>query len=360
MAMPFSVICLRLCRPHDSGPGTGQHRGGVSIRRRDFLLALVAAGLVRPSLGQQQRLPLLAILSPASRNAQVLGFVNRPFKEALVKLGYEPGQTIEIVERFADNDETRLPALAAELVALQPRVLFTNTSAAAAAVAAATRTIPIVVGPAGESVLMELAGGSLARPTTNVTGFVLTSAAIDTKGIAMLIEAVPAARRIGLLVNPRNPGMTAYPSPQNAALSGSSVTFVRLEATGVSDIDAALGKASAQRIDALFVLDDSHLAANPDVRERVLRFARGARIPVASSHLTYARDGALLAMGPSIPVIAARAAGYVAKIIEGARPADLPIELPSTFTTIVNLRTAKALGLTIPQSLRTRADEIIE
>lgn len=360
MAMPFSVICLRLCRPHDSGPGTGQHRGGVSIRRRDFLLALVAAGLVRPSLGQQQRLPLLAILSPASRNAQVLGFVNRPFKEALVKLGYEPGQTIEIVERFADNDETRLPALAAELVALQPRVLFTNTSAAAAAVAAATRTIPIVVGPAGESVLMELAGGSLARPTTNVTGFVLTSAAIDTKGIAMLIEAVPAARRIGLLVNPRNPGMTAYPSPQNAALSGSSVTFVRLEATGVSDIDAALGKASAQRIDALFVPDDSHLAANPDVRERVLRFARGARVPVASSHLTYARDGALLAMGPSIPVIAARAAGYVAKIIEGARPADLPIELPSTFTIIVNLRAAKSLSLTIPQSLRTRADEVIE
>ncbi|MET0163472.1 MAG: ABC transporter substrate binding protein [Vicinamibacterales bacterium] len=174
----------------------------------------------------------MAILSPASRNAQVLGFVNRPFKEALAKLGYEPGQTIEIVERFADNDETRLPALAAELVALQPRVLFTNTSAAATAAAGATRTIPIVVGPAGESVLMALAGGSLARPITNVTGFVLTSAAIDTKGIGLLIEAVPAARRIGLLVNPRNLGMTAYPAPQNAALSGSGVTFVRLEATG--------------------------------------------------------------------------------------------------------------------------------
>jgi len=328
--------------------------------RRQFLLALTATGLIRPSQGQQQKLPLLAILSPASRNAQVLGFVNRPFKEALAKLGYEPGQTIEIVERFADNDESRLPALAAELVALQPRVLFTNTSAAATAVAGATRTIPIVVGPAGERVLIELAGGSLARPTANVTGFVLTSAAIDSKGIAMLIEAVPVARRIGLLVNPRNAGMTDYPAPQNAALGGSGVTFVRLEATGVSDIDAALTKASAQRIDALFVPDDSHLAANPAVRERVLRFARGARVPIASSHLTYARDGALLAMGPSIPVIAARAAGYVAKILEGARPADLPIELPSTFTTIVNLKAAKALGLTIPQSLRTRADEVIE
>jgi putative ABC transport system substrate-binding protein len=357
--MSISGLHPRICL-HDYGPSISQRGRTVSTSRRGFLLTLAAAGLVRASQGQQQRLPLLAILSPASRNAQVLGFVNRPFKEALAKLGYEPGHTIEIVERFADNDETRLPALAAELVALQPRVLFTNTSAAATAMAGATRTIPIVVGPAGESVLMELAGGSLARPTTNVTGFVLTSAAIDTKGIGLLIEAVPAARRIGLLVNPRNLGMTAYPAPQNTALSGSGVTFVRLEATGVSDLDAALAKASAQRIHALFVPDDSHLAANPAVRGRVLRFASGARIPIASSHLTYARDGALLAMGPSIPVIAARAAGYVAKILEGARPEDLPIELPSTFTTIVNLKTAKALGLTIPQSLRTRADEVIE
>jgi putative ABC transport system substrate-binding protein len=161
------------------------------------------------------------------------------------------------------------------------------------------------------------------------------------------------------LVNPNNPGMTDYPGPQNAALHGSGVAFVRLEATGVSNIDAALGKASTQRLDGLFVPDDSHLAANPAVRERVLRFAAAARIPVASSHQTYARDGALLAMGPSIPVIAARAAGYVAKILEGARPVDLPIELPSVFTIIVNLKTARALGITVPQSVLVRTDEII-
>lgn len=307
----------------------------------------------------QTRLPVVAILSPASQSAPVIATVNQPFKEALRKLGYEPGRTVEIVERYADNDESRLPALAAELVAIKPQVLFTNTSLAAAAVARATRTIPIVVGPAGEFVLMELAGGSLARPTTNVTGLVLTSPAIDNKGIALLMEAVPSARRIGVLVNPRNPGMRDYPKPQVEALGGAGPTFVRLEASGPGDIDAALSRMSGQRLDALFVADDAHLAANPVVRQRILREAAGARIPVASSHQDFARDGALLALGPSIPVLAARAAGYVAKILEGARPADLPIELPSVFTMIVNLRTAKTLGLSIPQSILTRADELI-
>ena len=326
------------------------------MNRRKVLLGMVALPLTTLANGQQ-KLPLVAILSPVSRNA---GLVNIPFKEALVRLGYEPGRTIELAERFADGDESRLPALAAELVALQPAVLFTNTSGAAAVAARATRTIPIVVGPAGEFVLRELAGGSLARPTTNVTGFVLTSPDIDNKSIALLVETVPAARRIGVLVNPSNPAMKEYPAPQNAALRGSGVTFVRLEASGPTDIDAALVKASAQRLDALFVPDDSHLAAHPTLTARVLRFASAARIPVASSHQNYARAGALLAMGPSIPALAARAAGYVVKILEGARPADLPIELPSVLTTVVNLRTAKVLGITVPKAVLLRADELIE
>ena len=329
------------------------------MKRRTLLLGLATLSLAGGAAAQQ-KLPLLAILSPSSRNSSLTSLVQQPFKDALAKLGYEPGRTIEIVERFADDDERRLPALATELVALQPRVLFTNTSAAAAVAARATPTIPIVVGPAGELVLLELAGGSLARPTTNVTGFVLTSPDIDTKNVALLIEVVPKARRIGVLVNPRNPAMRDYPTPQEAAFRASGVTFVRLESVGLSDIDVALAKASAQRVDGLFCSDDAQLAANPEVRMRVLRFATAARIPVASSHQNYARDGALISMGPSIPVLAARAAGYVAKILEGARPADLPIELPSVFTTIVNLKTAKVLGITVPQSILLRADHIIE
>jgi ABC-type uncharacterized transport system substrate-binding protein len=329
------------------------------MNRRSFLIALTASSLGGPATAQQQ-LPLLAILSPVSpRNAAALKQVHEPFKQALAKLGYEPGRNIEIVERFAEGDEARLPALAAELVALQPRVLFTNTANAATAAAHATRTIPIVVGPAGESTLLELAGG-LARPTTNVTGFVLSLADIDIKCLALLMEVAPAARRIGVLINPRNPSEQEYPARLNAALSASGVTLIRLESVGLTDIDAALAKASAERIGALLVADDAHLAGEAGVRQHILKFTAVAGIAVASSNQNFARDGALLAMGPSVPVLAAAAAGYVDKILKGAKPADLPVQLPSVFTMIINMKTAIALGLIIPPTLLARADEVIE
>jgi putative ABC transport system substrate-binding protein len=286
--------------------------------------------------------------------------INRPFKEALKKLGYEPARNIDIVERFAEGDQSRLPALAAELVALRPQVLFTNTSYAATVLARATHTIPIVVGPAGESVLRELAGGSLARPTTNVTGFVLGNAEIDDKCITLLMEAAPGVARIGVLINPRNPGQQRYTAVLKGALSVRGKTLVRFESSGLADIDAALAKAAQQRIGALFVADDAHIAGDPQVRQRVLRFAAASGMAVASSHQNFANDGALLAMGASLPALAARAAGYVDKILKGARPADLPIELPTVLSVIVNLKTAKALGLTMPQTLLHRADEVIE
>jgi len=126
------------------------------------------------------------------------------------------------------------------------------------------------------------------------------------------------------------------------------------------DIDAALAHAAAQQVQALFVADDSYIAGDPAARRRVLAFASAARMPVVSSHLPYARDGALLAMGPSIPVLAARAAGYVDRILKGARIADLPVELPSVLVTVVNRRAARALALKLPPTLIARADEVIE
>jgi putative ABC transport system substrate-binding protein len=327
--------------------------------RRGFSIGLAALLLWRRAIAQPAR-PLVAVLSPTSRDAAVVALVNVPFKRALAELGYREGRNIDIVERFAAGDERHLRAMAEELVALRPMVLFTNTNAAAVVLARAPGDIPIVVGPAGEAVLLELAGGSLARPRTNVTGFVLTSPEIDTKCLALMIDVVPSLRRIGVLVNPRNPGLRSYPAPLAAALGPAAPQLLRLEATGEADLDAALARAAAQRIDALFVADDVQIAANPAVRERVLRHAAAERLPVASSHQHYARDGALLVMGPSIPVLAARAAGYVDRILKGARPADLPIELPSVFTTIVNRRAARALGLNIAPAMLLRADEVIE
>ena len=239
-------------------------------------------------------------------------------------------------------------------------MLFTNTAYAATVAARATRTIPIVVGPAGETVLRELAGGSLARPTTNVTGFALGSSQLDDKCITLLMEAVPGATRIGVLINPRNPSQQRYPAVLESALAVPGKTLIRLESGGLADIDATLVEAAAQRIGALFVADDSLLAGNPQVRQRVLRFAAAAGIPVASSHQNFARDGALLAMGASNPVLAADAAGYVDKILKGARPSDLPIQLPTVLSVIVNRKTAKALGLAMPPAVLARADEVIE
>jgi len=330
------------------------------VNRRQFVVGLGAAPFAAGAAAQPLR-PLVAILSPASpRNEMAMRTVHQPFKEALRKLGYEPGRNVDIVERFAEGDESRLPALAAELVALQPQVLFTNTSYAASVAARATRGIPIVVGPAGEHVLRELAGGSLARPTTNVTGFVLGSAEIDDKCITLLMEAVPAAQRVGVLMNPRNPGQQRH----TAALEGASAvrgkTLVRLESGGLADIDAALARAAQQRLDVLFVADDAHLAGDPEVRRRVLRFAAGAGIAVASSRQDYAREGALLTLGPSIPALAASAAGYVDRILKGAHPSDLPIQLPTVLTLTINLNTARTLGLKIQQALLLRADEVIQ
>jgi putative ABC transport system substrate-binding protein len=330
------------------------------MKRRRVLAGLGCAPIASAAAAQPQR-PLLAILSPSSpRNEAAMRNVILPFKEALKKLGHEPGLNIDIVERYAEGDESRLPALASELVALQPKVLFTHTSNAALAAARATRTIPIVVGPAGETVLLELAGGSLARPNKNVTGFVLGSPQIDDKCTTLLMEAVPTARRVGVLINPRDPSQQRYPAALKGALAVPGKTLIRLESGGLADIDMALAKSRTERIGALFVANDAHLAGDPAARQRVLRFAAAAGMAVASSQQNYARDGALLAMGASLPALAARAASYVDKILKGARPSDLPVELPTLLSVIVNLKTARALGLTIPPAILARADEVIQ
>jgi len=333
------------------------------VRRRTCVSVIAAAPLAAALVPASSRaaLPLLAMLSPASPHSeQVMRNVNTPFKQALTKLGYETGRSIDIAERFAEGDEARLPALAADLVALRPRVLFTHTGNAAAIAARATRTIPIVVGPAGEATLLELAGGSLARPTTNVTGFALGSVGLDDKCVLLLMELVPAAQRVGVLVNPRNPNQQRYPAELKGALAVRGKTLVRLESGGLADIDAALANASAKRVGAIFVVDDALIAGNDEVRQRIVRFATAARMPIASSNQDFARDSALLSMGASIPALAASAAGYVDKILRGAHPADLPIQLPTVLSVIVNRKVARALGLTIPASLLVRADEVIE
>lgn len=331
------------------------------MRRRDFISVLGTAMVALPlPVRAQEPQSLIAILSPARRDSDVLKTIHEPFKKALAQLGREPERNIDIVERFADGYDSRLPALAAELVSLKPRVLFTYTSPAATAAAEATRTIPIVVGPAGGVTLTALVGGSIARPTSNVTGFVLTTPEVEDKCVTLLMEAVPSATRIGVLFNPDNPEQKSYPVAFKDARSIAGKTLIRIDTSGRGDIDTALAKAAAEHIGALFVANDSHIAGDPEVRRRVLAFATDARIPIASSSHNFVRDGALIVMGSSISALAAAAAGYVDKILRGATPAELPVQLPTVFTMIINLKTAKTLGLTIPPTILSRADEVIE
>jgi putative ABC transport system substrate-binding protein len=303
------------------------------------------------------RVPRLAILSPTWKAGGHSGLVYEPFTLALAELGWATGRNVEIVERFANDEHERLPALAAELVALSPDVIFTNTSTAAHAAAQATRTIPIVVGPAGESTFAELAG-NFARPIGNVTGLTLYSLGQDEKCLELLKEASPGAARVGVLVNPLNPNLRDAPTSLQSAAAALGLTLVRMEARDAGEIDTAFRGAIG--IQGLHVPDDANLAGRPTARRRIIELTSPNRLPVVSTHLGFAHDGALLALGTDIPALARRAADYVDKILRGAKPGDLPVERPTLVKLMVNLKIARALGLVLPPSLLLRADEVIE
>jgi putative tryptophan/tyrosine transport system substrate-binding protein len=326
------------------------------MRRRDFLGGLLV-GSFASSATAQGRMPKLAILSPTSKTGGHSGLVYDPFTAAMVALGWAAGRNLDIIERFAEDQQQRLPAMAAELVALNPDVIFTNSAAAAYAAAQATRTIPIVVGPAGENVFADLSR-EFARPVGNVTGFTLYALGQDEKCLEMLKEASPATARVGVLVNPLNPNLRDYPASIQSAANTLGLTLVRIEARELREISASLS--GAPGIDSLHVPDDPNLAGRSEARRRIIEMTSAKKVPVVSTHFAFARDGALLALGTNIPEIARRAAGYVDRILKGAKPQDLPVERPTEVSLGVNLKVAQALGLTMPPSLLARADEVIE
>jgi putative ABC transport system substrate-binding protein len=307
-------------------------------------------------------MPRLAVLSPTSKTGGHSGFVYEPFVAALANLGWIAGRNIEIIERFADDQHERLPALAAELVALRPDVIFTNTGNGARAAAEATRTIPIpvVVSPAGEALFAELAV-NFARPAGNVTGMTLHSQGQDEKCLELLKEAVPSAVRVGVLVNPLNPNFRDYPASLQSAGDALGLVLIRMEARSADEINAAFGAmAGAPDIQGLHVPDDSTIAGRPRSRRRIVEITSTMKVPVVSTHLAFVPDGGLLALGTDIPALARRGADYVDRILKGAKPADLPVERPRAVKLVVNVRAARGIGLTLSPFLLARADEVIE
>ena len=326
------------------------------IGRRDFITLLGGAAAWPLAARAQGDLPRVAILWPATTDRLPI-FLGR-----LRELGYVDGRNIRLDIRFAENRFDRLPALAAELVKARPAVIYTYSTPGAFAAAGATTSIPIVVAPTGTETMEQLAGKNFAKPVANVTGFTLDAGGEDEDRLCLqlLKEAAPGASRIAVVVNPDNPTWRDYPNVLNAAADRLGLVLIRVDSRGAVDIGPTLSHYTNGTVDGLVLGDDPTLAGDSGVRARVIEFAREQHLPSTTTHANYAREGGLLSYGVDMGPIFRSAAEYVHRIIHGARPSELPVQQPTKYEMVVNLKTAKALGLTIPLSILARANEVIE
>jgi putative tryptophan/tyrosine transport system substrate-binding protein len=331
------------------------------MNRRKFILAgtsgLVSAHATFGAIAQARK-PRLGMLLAGPKSGIGPSGQWSPFVSALAELGWVEGRNIEFLSRFAEGALDRLPALAAELVALEPDVIWTHTRNGALAAAGATSTIPIVVGAAGEEALIELAGG-LARPKGNVTGLTLVSDSQHAKVLELLKETLPAVTSIGVLVNPLSAGYGEYPAKLTNLLGPLRLDLIRAEAQVLGDLDGAFAAMATARAGAVLVTSDPNFN-KPAFDRRIGELARRHRLPVAAMFDGAVREGGLLSLSTDYDVIRRRAAVYVDKILRGAKPGDLPIERPSVFQLVLNLKTAKELGIDLPASILLRANEVIE
>jgi putative ABC transport system substrate-binding protein len=337
------------------------------MRRREIASGLAAlASLAVLPLGRLAaqdagRLPKVAFLLPFAPDDLFSDALPGPqiLLAALGDLGYVDGKNVAFEFRFANDALERLPDLAAELVSGHPDVLYTFTSGGARAAAGATNTAPIVIAPVAVETMAALVP-DFAQPPGNITGLTLTSREQREKCLQLFKEAVPGIRRVGVLFNPLNPIWRGYPEVMNDTARTLGIELVRAEAHGLADIDQAFAAMSAQTVDAVYALPESTLTGSEGTLKRMVQLLASHRLPSASDDVYFAREGGLLSLGMDEPAVYPGAAQYIHRILRGAKVTELPVVLPSKFVLTVNLRTAEALGITIPPSILLRADEVIE
>jgi putative ABC transport system substrate-binding protein len=325
------------------------------IHRRRFL-GIIRAGLIAVPLtteAQPARFPLVAILDPGLGAAPSTGTAY--FKQALAQLGWVEGRTVRFETRSGEYLPERTAAMARELVALKPDVLYTSSDPAVREAMLATTSIPIVVGAVADLVAL---GGvkSLARPGGNVTGVTHAQHELDRKRLEILKEAVPSVSRVVYLFDSR-----AIPETALRALDESAGPLkVRLQRVGVTrpeEIEPVFTAIVKERAQAVLVQDAQMLSR---FSQRVTALALRHRLPTISQIPRFAERGGLLQYGADVFELFRHSAAYVDKILRGAKPGDLPVEQPTNVALILNMKTAKSLGLTIPPSLLARADQVIE
>jgi putative tryptophan/tyrosine transport system substrate-binding protein len=324
------------------------------MRRREFITLFGVATAAWPlGAGAQQaeKVYKLGFLSAGSPNPSVLADLY-----ALPELGYVEGKNLIVERRFAEDRLDRLPRLAAELVSLKVDVIWTVGTLAPLAAKRATSTIPIVMIAAGDPVGSGLVA-SLAHPGGNVTGTSLMARDLGAKRLELLKELLPGISRVAILWNAANPYSALVFKETVGAAETLGVELQSLEIREPPDLDGALEAAVGQHADALITVEDP---LTDGLRKKIAEFAVDHRLPTISGLRLYADSGFLMTYGADIVDIVRRSAVYVDKILKGAKPSDLPVEQPTKFELVINLKTAKSLGLTIPSLLLTRADEVIE
>jgi len=328
-----------------------------AIKRRKFFTLFGGAVLAWPLAVRAQPMAKVWHVGMLETTAATLNATNLDaFKQALRQLGYIEGQNLIVEYRSGDGHIERFPQLAAELVRLNVDIIITRGTPAALAAKKATATIPIVMAAIGEPVETGMVA-SLARPGGNVTGLSAFVTELTAKRIEIMREVIPQLSRMALIDNMANRSVPAQWDETKRAAFALGIQPQLYDVRKAEDIERAFSSAIAQRVNALSVGNDSVVIAN---RIQVVQLAAKHRLPAIYATRDFVDAGGLLSYAAHYPDLYRRAAAYVDKIFKGAKPADLPVEQPTKFEIVVNLKAASALGLTVPSTLLARADEVIE
>ncbi len=322
------------------------------MHRRTFLCGLTLGAVAAP----------LATEAQQAERVRRIGFLSAPpanveeFRQGLRENGYVEGRNLLIEWRSADGQDERLPGLAAELVRLKVEVIVTQGTSAPLAAKNATTQIPIVFTYVSDPVALGLVG-SLARPGGNMTGVASISGDLTGKRLELLKEAIPSLKSVALLTNPANPASASGITEARVAARRMGLEVRLVEVRHLAELELAVTSIAHERAIAVVLVPGSFLLT---YHTQIAELARKGRLPMVGWNRVLAESGTLISYGPSSVEVYRRAASHMDKILKGAKPADLPVEQPTKFELVINLKTAKALGLTIPRTLILQADQVIQ